>query len=182
MLLFYCSMRKIMRYCPIQRNCRENEYLCRFSKEYLTALKYMFHTLFLDRISKILTYDTHFYHKLSQSHQLKKQSCFLAHSVIVWLLVVCEVLVKSCGWTTPSGSMIGMTLDHKLPSRMMRSLQRTGLTFAPLKTAVHCRPVAPAERLGRCIPLFSWTTVILSFYSANWCPPLIDLWVIFRNI
>ena len=51
-----------MRYCQIQRNFRDSEYLYKLGKEYLNTLLCKFYTFFLDKICKLLTYHTPFYH------------------------------------------------------------------------------------------------------------------------
>jgi len=63
-LLFHCvlSENSYMRYWQIQRNFGDSEYLCKLGKEYLNTLLCKFNTYLLDKICKLLTYHTPFYH------------------------------------------------------------------------------------------------------------------------
>jgi len=70
-----------MRYCQIQRNFRDSEYLCKLGKKYLNTLLCKFYTFFLDKICKILIYtrlSTTNYRKVIN---IQKWSNFLAHPV-----------------------------------------------------------------------------------------------------
>jgi len=49
-----------MRYCQIQRNFRDSEFLCKLGKEYLNTLLCKFYTFFLDKNCELLTYNTPF--------------------------------------------------------------------------------------------------------------------------
>jgi len=111
-----------MHYCQIQRNFRDSEYLCKLGKEYLNTLLCKFYNFFLDKICKLLTYHTPFYHWLSQSYQHSKMVQFFGPPCITVMLphvLRCRRLDFRKEWkstfsTTPISSLHGTPANIRI--------------------------------------------------------------------